>query len=215
MRISNKHLSAGFKALIAVCAWAGILIQCGVFSGDMDFSMLRYYTLVSNVLIACYFSVACVRAIKGGATLLPDLKGALIMGITVTGLVFHTMLSHISFNMGSTQTVANQLLHTVTPLLCVADWLLFDEKGRYTKLSPLKWVIIPDIYFVFATIYGFTSGATFYDGSRFPYFFIDYDRLGAGKVMLYVVGLNLAFVALGYVFVLIDHMFNKKTRRKR
>ncbi|MDO4544199.1 MAG: Pr6Pr family membrane protein [Clostridia bacterium] len=217
-----RIFSTGFKGLLALCAWAGIVLQCGPFTSAPNFSTLRYYTLISNLLIAGYFSFAAIWAGKGRPAPLPTFKGALIMGITVTGLVFHIMLSGLDFGMGddsglgiggTAQAVANQLLHTVTPIMAVLDWLIFDKKGGYGKLAPLQWVIIPDVYFVLATIYGFTIGTPFYGGSRFPYFFIDYDIQGVGGVLLYALALNLAFIALGYVFVLIDRLLAKIRKR--
>ena len=195
--------SAAFKLLLALSGLAGILIQCGVFTKRPDFSSLRYYTLISNALLVAYFFPAAFFALRHDDRMLPSLKGALTMGITVTGLVFHMLLSG-SFTMGGSAAVANQLLHTCTPLMAVLDWLLFDEKGRYHKWMPLQWALLPDVYFVLATLYGFFSGGRFVNGSRFPYFFIDYDTLGVGRVLLNVLGLNLAFIALGYVFVAID-----------
>lgn len=213
MRIQNRFVSAAFKAFLALCAWAGILIQCGVFGRRIDLSALRYYTLLSNVLVAGYFSVATVCALRGRRMPLPNFKGALTMGITVTGLVFHLMLSGGGFRMGSTEELANQLLHTFTPIGAVLDWLLFDEKGRYGKWSPIKWTLLPNLYFVLATLYGFTSGGRFYDGARFPYYFINFDRLGVSRVLLYVAGLNVAFIALGYVFLLIDRLLQRAGER--
>lgn len=215
MRITNRCASAAFKALLAAGGWTGILLQCGVFSGRADFSALRYYTLLSNVLVAVYFTVAAVSALRGDDRPLPRFKGALIMGITVTGIVYHLLLSDGAFSMGGSMALANQLLHTFTPIMSVLDWLLFDEKGRYGPLSPVLWTWLPNLYFVLATLYGFTVGIPFYGGRRFPYFFIDYDALGVGGVLLYVLALNVAFIALGYVFVLLDWLLKRAGSRLR
>ena len=209
MMIRSRGFSAAFKAVLALSAWAGMALQFGVFSGQPDFSSIRYYTLLSNLLVALYFSVAAVFALRGRATPLPVFKGALIMGITVTGLVYHLMLSG-GFTMGGTEALANQLLHTVTPIGAVLDWLLFDEKGRYDWRAPFRWVLLPDAYFVLVTLYGFLSGGRFHDGSRFPYFFIDFDQQGVGGVLLYVLALNVGFLALGYAFVAVDRWLSKK-----
>ena len=210
MYIRNRYISGIYKAVLCLSGLIGILIQAGVFVGNVDWSVVRYYTLISNVLCCLYFGVAMVYAFAGKDTLLPWLKGMLIMGITVTGLVYHFMLSKGSFSMGSAKEVANILLHYLVPVLSVFDWVLFDKKGRYTLKSPLIWVILPDLYFVFATIYGFAGGQRYYGGSRFPYFFIDFDALGVWKVLAYTAVLNVLFAALGYVFYLADRVVGKK-----
>ena len=214
MKIRSKTCSALFKALIALCAWLGLLIQCGAFAGRLRLDDLRYYTLISNLLCAVYFSAAAVCTLRGNDRIFPAFKGALIMGITVTGIVFHVLLSG-RFRMGGTFSLSNFLLHTAVPVLSVLDWLLFDEKGRYTRVSPLKWVLLPDIYFVLIVIYAYTVGRPFSDGSRFPYFFIDLDLLSVGQVAVYVVALHVFFIALGYVFFGLDRLLARKKRTAR
>ena len=211
MRIENRTVSAAWKAAACLAGLAGILIQCGALDGDWDLLVLRYYTLVSNVLCTVYFGIAAAFTAAGKATPLPKCKGALLMGITVTGLVYHLLLSDGTFRMSDTMAVADTLLHTVTPILCVTDWLLFDEKGTYTPMSPLSWVILPDAYFVLATAYGFCGGKPFYGDGRFPYFFMDYDTLGVWRVLAYVAALNAAFCALGYGYYFLDRLLRRRT----
>lgn len=215
--INNRYLSAGFKAVLCLAGLAGILIQCGVFGGEFGLSVLRYYTLLSNVLCVLYFGAAAVFAAMGRGIFLPRFKGMVIMCITVTGIVFHFMLSGTMFSMGGAQAAASILLHYVTPIMAVLDWLLFDEKGRYTAVSPLLWTVLPDAYFVLGTIYGFTLGARypFYGPSRFPYFFMDYDMLGVWRVLLYVLVMNLGFIALGYIYYLLDRLMARKRDSSR
>lgn len=211
MRIRNRYASAGMKLLVGLCALLGILIQCGIFIGSPDFSSLRYYTLLSNLLCFLYFLPAGVCTLRGNDRIFPAFKGALIMGITVTGIVFHVLLSG-RFSMGGTFSLSNFLLHTAVPVLSVLDWLLFDEKGKYTVRSPFMWVLLPDIYFVLIVIYAYTVGKPFMGGSRFPYFFIDFDLLSVGAVLLYVAALHVFFIALGFVFVGIDRLLARKKR---
>lgn len=195
MYIRNRALSAGFKLLLAVAAAAGLALHFGLLSGGrVDFGGLRYYTLLSNLLCFVYFLADGIAVAACGHDILARFKGALTMGITVTGLVYHVMLSGIGFSMQSAMAAANQLLHTFVPLMALLDWLLFDRKGRYRPSDPLLWVLLPDIYFVYATLRGFLGGpvSVFPGGSRFPYFFMDYDLLG-WRVLLYVTALHLFF----------------------
>lgn len=203
MRIKNRWLSAAFKLCAFVAPGLGVLIQCGALRGEFDPTVLNYYTTISNILCCLYFLPACIYALRKNDTLWPIYKGALVMGITVTGMVYHFLLSG-SFQMQGTMALSNVLLHYLTPALSLLDWLLFDDKGRYDRRSPWRWVLIPDLYFVYivglvavGVDFGFMSG-------RYPYFFIDADTLGWGRVLLYVAALNLFFLALGYLFVLLD-----------
>lgn len=210
MQKTKRIVSGTYKAALFLAGLYAITVQSGLWEGSFNPLIFRYYTLLSNVLCCLYFGVASAFAFMGKETLLPRVKGTMIMGITVTGLVYHFMLSNSTFSMGGSMATANIILHYIVPVCSVLDWLLFDQKGHYTKLSPFIWTIFPNLYFVAATIYGFSGGQPFYDGGRFPYFFINYDTQGVGKVLLYVLALNAMFVLLGYVYYAIDRLLARK-----
>ena len=211
MRIKCKPLSAAFKLVLSALATFGVLVQCGVLTGKPDFSVINYYTLLTNVMCAVYFFFAGIHVIRGGDTLSPKLKGAVCMGITVTGLVYHFLLAG-TFTMHGTLAVSNVILHYIVPAMSVLDWLLFDKKGNYTATSPLIWLFLPDLYFVQVVVrvlLGFNAGGS---GIRYPYPFIDAGVLGWGQVMLNVVVLNLLFTALGYIYYFADRLMAKHNK---
>ena len=93
------------------------------------------------------------------------------------------------------------------------DWLLFDEKGHYRRFEPFLWGIFPAAYFVYTMIRARVSSFRFYNGSPYPYPFMDVDALGWGKVLLIFLAMAAAFLALGYVLVWIDHRLARRQKR--
>ena len=142
MRIRNRRLSIIFKLLLCTAAALGILIQMGAFEGMLRWSVLNYYTLMSNALCALYFFFEMLSIGSGADTPLPGLKGALVTGITITGLVYHFVLAG-SFQMQGTLSLSNVLLHYAAPVMAVADWLLFSPKGTYRLSAPFLWLLPP------------------------------------------------------------------------
>jgi hypothetical protein len=209
LRIKNMRLSVIFKLALVMAALLGILIQIGLFSGELHLSVLNYFTLMSNILCLVYFFAAMVHEANRGGTLLPTLKGAVVLGITVTGLVYHFMLSG-SFQMQGSLSLSSMLLHYAVPVMAVMDWLLFSEKGRYSRKSPFIWLLVPDGYFIYAVIRVALGASLGYGGNRYPYPFINVDALGWRQVLINGAVLNLFFVVLGLVFVIIDHLMARK-----
>lgn len=213
MRIKHLPLSIAYKSVIILCALSGILLQTGLFGGSFNLRMLRFFTNQSNLLVAAYFLCDVAFLLKNRndplapAVWQPWLKGVAMMGVTVTWLVAHFLLG--SFTMGAELAFAVKLVHYVVPIMTICDWLLFDPKGLMRAYSPLVWTVFPLAYFAYAVIgvaLGFSLG---YDGSRYPYPFIDVDALGWGRVLLTVVLLVVFFVALGYVFYLVDRLLQR------
>lgn len=209
MRIRHMRLSIIFKLALVTAAFIAISIQMGVWEGELRFSSLNYYTLMTNVLCAVYFLIALVHEVNGGGTWRPSLKGAVVMGITVTWLVYHFVLSG-HFKMQGAMALSNILLHYVVPIMAVTDWLVFSEKGQYTWKYPFIWLLLPDGYFAYVAIRVALGGSLGPNGNRYPYPFINVDLLGWKQVIINGAFLNLFFLALGFVFVIIDRFMAKK-----
>jgi hypothetical protein len=147
---------------------------------------------------------------RGASAYMPRFKGAVTIAITVTLLVYQFMLADTPFSM-TEGNLGNFLVHMLTPVLVILDWLLFDEKGRYDVFDPLRWTIIPLCYFVYALIAA-PLGVTYFGGRRYPYFFVDVDAIGAGGVALYVVAIAAFFVILGYIVLGLDKLMGRSSR---
>lgn len=199
-------------------AWAitlfGLLSHVGVFRGAINLSLFVYYTIQSNALVLLLFSYLSIRTLidlikngkTGNSTYIPRVKGAITLAIVVTFIVFWVLLAPSMFTMADNQYnllgLDNNLVHTIVPILAVLDWVLFDKKGYFQKKDPLYWTSIPLVYFLFAIIRA-QIGGPLYNGSYYPYFFIDFDALG-GVVFLYVIGIYAFFLGLGYFIYWID-----------
>jgi uncharacterized membrane protein len=222
MYVKNRVISLIYKMVTAVMALAGILLISG-FPGRFSLSLLKYYTIQSTLLcqaIAILSAVHTAAQIKtsgrrGAATLLPHVKGAVTLGITVTLLIYQFMLADTPFSMTNINA-GNFLVHLLTPVFVIFDWVLFDEKGHYDRWDPLRWSLVPIYYLIFALVAA-PVGVTYFGGSRYPYFFLDVDVLGVGGVAFYVIMIAVAFFALGYMVVALDHWlgrFKKQTSGK-
>ena len=77
---------------------------------------------------------------------------------------------------------------------------------------PFLWGIFPSAYFVYTMIRARVSSFRFYNGSPYPYPFMDVDALGWGKVLLIFLGMAAAFLVFGYVLVWLDHLLARRQR---
>lgn len=208
MHIRSKALSILWKTAIAVCAFVGLGLQIGLFKGELHLSSFKYFTNISNLLCMVYFLIdviylSAAKKRDGSVSWCPALKGVAMMGITVTWLVAHFMLG--SFTMGASLRVSIRLVHYVVPILTILDWLLFDKKGQIKLTAPLLWTVFPLGYF--AAIMGlafFGNGVPFY-----PYPFMNVEKQGLTRVLITVAVMLAFFIALGYLFVLVDRLLEK------
>lgn len=224
MYIRNTYFKQIYRLLFLFLCEAGILLQYAAVSQSGNAAMLScYYTVLSNILCFVYFAVLVVAQRKKEN---PLVKGSVTMCIAVTGIVYHFLLDGMmEANAASVSPVldaGNFLVHTVVPVMVVLDYFLFFPKGQYKSLHPIAWLVLPYLYFGFILLRAEISDSLFsgFGGttSRYPYPFLDVDLYGWDKVLLIVLGITVAFLALGYIAYVLDRLLGKnfhKSRKKR
>lgn len=221
MYIRNRIFSITFKFVLVVFAICGILMNLGVFDKQLNLKALIYFTVLSNILCAVYFTGDLIFLIRNfrdeeHTTWNHTFKGITTMNITVTLLVAHFILG-MGFSMGSSMGVSLLIVHYIVPIMTIFDWLLFNDKGHIRVFSPFLWTLAPLGYFVFIV-----TAAQFNDGSgkmiKYPYPFMDIDVLGLQSVLLNVMLLLIFFIALGFLSFAVEKFLIKigikKTRSK-
>lgn len=191
--------------LILVSALAGCLIKLGVPVGKFHWHQFRYFTTLSNLLAALY----CVYALlRGRSGVSPLFRGMVLMALLVTGIVYHLLLSDVfgGATPFSMNWWGNHLVHTITPLLMAAEWLLVREGTALTWYHPLVWALFPLAY-MGVTVAVAKMGICFpYSNTPYPYPFLDVWALGWGPVLRNAALLVTGFMALGYGLVGLDRL---------
>jgi hypothetical protein len=190
-------------AATALIAFAGLAVQTSVTaSTGQDSSaagrvltLLCYFTIQSNVLVvATHVLLARDPSRSGPVFAVARLAG--IIGIAVTGLVYHTVLRGLNDLSGAAH-VADVLLHTATPLLAVAGWAAFGPRGLIDLRTAVLALLFPALYLVFTLVRG--PFADFY-----PYPFLDVRELGYGAVLLNSLVVAALFLALALGALAVD-----------
>ncbi|MFI8254372.1 Pr6Pr family membrane protein [Streptomyces filamentosus] len=203
-----NRFAAVVRALVALAAATGITIDCALGDPLVAFS---FFTIWSNTAVAVVLGLGAARAWTGRPPLPAVLTGGVLLCICVVGLVFHLVLDNpsSSFNQAAAvdaltggRAVSNQLLHTVTPLGVVLDWLLLTRPGALRPRFAALWLAAPAVYLVFALVRGALLPAG--HPTRYTYPFVDVAAHGYGGVLVNALVLGLAFYALGLLLVLAD-----------
>ncbi|MFI5610607.1 Pr6Pr family membrane protein [Amycolatopsis sp. NPDC051903] len=156
-------------------------------------NMFAYFTIESNLLVLLA-SVAFVTGARANGLLRVLWLDALI-GIAVTGVVYHVALSGLAELSGGA-LFADLMLHTVSPILTVLGFLV--AAPRVLRWSAVAWSVCwPLAWLAFTLIRGAQGG--FY-----PYPFVNADQLGYGRVAVNCVLIAVLFVALASAAKVLD-----------
>ena len=211
MSVGRRRVAIIFRLAIVISVLAGIVLTA--LGPATVTGLLPYFTIQSNVAVGIFAGYAAWRARQDRPEPPSVLKGAVTLYITITGAVYHLVLANPASPFAMTQpdrafgeALGNQFLHTIVPLLAVADWTLFDQRGRLRPRYAAWWLAFPLGYLGFALVRGLIV-------HRYPYPFIDAGQLGYGGVGLSSLFFAFAFWLLGLVFVGVDRGLARRTAR--
>jgi len=219
--IQNRKVALTYRTFAFIIAVAGFLSMSGLCRGTFHAGIMMFYTMQSNLIGIALLGILIVKTIRnlrenkiGHPGYYPQLEMVVSVILFITFLVYWVMLAPRTFMMATEfdlWSFGNLAVHGLTPLLVLLDYILFSPLGHlryrdiyYIAIYPLAYVLLTSI----AGLLGYVYYISPVDGLpvRFPYFFFDFDRIGA-----------LSFVFIGALvafFLLIGHIFYAVDRRR-
>ncbi|MGI6368922.1 MAG: Pr6Pr family membrane protein [Anaerolineae bacterium] len=212
MHIGDRAVALAYRlaaaATVAVALGRLMLHPTGI----VRWEQLNYFTFLSALWGLLLLAASALqtayrlgRSGRRGSSALPaGIVGAVTLSCTITMLVYHLVLFPHRAALGLRRLTAPDLMiHYVTPLVVIGNWLLLVPKGRYRALDPLLWLLLPLAYLGYSMLRA-ALGGSFPGGERYPYYFIDVDIIGWRIWWRNVALCLLAFGALGYLYYGLD-----------
>jgi hypothetical protein len=191
-------LRLGFAAagVAAISYQASALKAAHVFRPGNFFS---FFTIQSNILsITVLAAAALVRRSERSPTF-EIARAAATIYMAITGVVFAVLLTGVQENLDTHIAWVNDTVHTILPIVLVADWLIDPPRHRFRPRVIAFWIAYPVAWFAYTLLRG--PHAHWY-----PYPFVDVSEHGYGRVLLNGVGLVVFFTAVAAVFLIVGQM---------
>ncbi|MEU1040255.1 Pr6Pr family membrane protein [Streptomyces sp. NPDC005551] len=212
----RRRATAVYRLLVVLAAAAGVAMEL---RWGSPVRVLSYFTIQSNVLLAVVLLASARRAWTARRPLHPLVNGGALLCIVITGLVYHVILANAASPFSMTgdapsgwHAVANHLLHTVTPIAALVDWLLLTSPAPVRVSQAAVWLVYPVAYLAFSVARSAMIPST--SSVRYLYPFLDVDRHGHLGVLSNALLLGLAFYALALLLVAADHLRPDPVRRR-
>jgi hypothetical protein len=127
-----------------------------------------------------------------------------IVAITITGIVYHWLLSGLRELYGLA-LFGDLLAHSAVPIMAVLGFFVFGPRGLATK--QVAWLTL--VYFVAWGIFTVTRGQMV---DWYPYPFIDVNDKGWARVIVNGTGIAIFYVAVAFGFLVIDRLLTSEER---
>ena len=126
-----------------------------------------------------------------------------LVGITITGVVYHWVLNE-AHNPEGFAWVANLMAHYIVPIMAVIGFLVFGPRGQLTGRIVRLSLLFLVAWAVFTVIRGEIVG-------WYPYPFIDVIAHGYPRVIVNAILISLAYVGVAFLYLLIDRALSRRT----
>jgi hypothetical protein len=170
-------------------------------AGPRAANFFSYFTVLSNCLVALTTGMLAVR-LDRPSTLFRVLRLDGLIGIAVTGVVFHLTLAQLQ-ELTGWNAFADFLLHTASPILCVLGWLAFGPRAALSRRVVLLGVIGPVAWLAYTLVRGplvqDRHGRDYY-----PYPFLDVGQHGYAVVLVNAAAVAALFLALSFGALALD-----------
>ena len=116
-----------------------------------------------------------LRHWRPGWPALDGLRGAAVLYMAITGVVFALLLSGLKEELQLTEPAVDFIVHQLMPLVLVLDWLLDPPERPLPRRLVAVWLIYPVAYGAYSLIRGAIV-------DWYPYPFLNVADIGYGGV---------------------------------
>jgi hypothetical protein len=195
-RVARDTTIRAYRALAGLAVLAAISYQVGKGLEHKGFSTtdyFSYFTELSNLFAAAVFLYGTVRMAGTRSRNMELLRGAAVVYMLTTGIVYSVLLS----GQDAAYPWVNTIVHRMMPVAVAIDWVIDPPRVGLTLKQTILWMGFPLVYVTYTLIRGAIV-------DWYPYFFVNPDRHGgyllvAGDCAAITVGILVLVLATTWV----------------
>ena len=199
--LSKQKIHKAYLLLSAIVVLHGTLLTM-IDDGQWNIDRLRYYTVISNLLVAVGFLLILVLYNSKGA-LRYYISYSMLICIALTALTYNGILVPLAGANIFFSDYPNFATHLFSALLVFINYLAFEQKGMFTFKHILAGAVVPALYYVV-----FVSIGPIID--FYPYFFMAPPLIGWPMVFVWFGCITIGLFILSFLLVLFDKGLGKK-----
>lgn len=221
----REKLSTLLKYLTVAASLGGVLLSL-IYARQDGYShwgrRLLYFTAQSNIWLGLTFLFILLLPFKKKNTALWKerlylLKYIFTVSITITGLVFCTLLAPFADEGYRPWVLCNLLTHVFSPLFAIADFFFDPYRIPLKKKQIFLAAIPPLLYFSLASVLSVTH-TDFGRGVNYPYFFLNFSSpagiFGFSPVFPFFIGSFYWIALLSLVFLFFAYLYARWSNRR-
>jgi hypothetical protein len=189
-----RSLRLALASLLTVALLAQLAI--GMSRSDLTVAnFFSFFTILSNTAAVVMLVILAFRPGRADEQGFSIYRGAVTVYMSVTGLVYATLLGPTGIDVGLTEPWVNWSLHIVGPIAIALDWVIHRPGVRLADSSLLIWLGFPAAYLVYSLVRGAVV-------DWYPYPFLDPGETGGyGGVAIWSGVVLVVILGFGYGYL--------------
>ncbi|MEV6523653.1 Pr6Pr family membrane protein [Longispora sp. NPDC051575] len=197
-----NHWVRAYRVIAALLTLAAMGWQLGYLLDNVpDYrvsNFFSFFTILSNLLTV----VTLLLCARFGARGFDQLRGAVTLYMTTTGIVYATLLSGIEVD--TTVPWTNFVVHQLMPVVVLLDWLFDPPYRRLEFRKVLLWLLFPLLYLPYSLVRGAIV-------DWYPYPFLDPRRDGGyGRVAMASAVMAVGIFGLAMAIRWVGHVLRER-----
>jgi hypothetical protein len=209
--IQNRLFALLYRGAAFFISLAAILLRIFPAASPADYGALLYLTLQTNVAMLLFTGYLVIKSavdltgngVHGPVTYHPRLHGSIALLSFFVVLIYWALLARGKSNLFA---FTNLTLHGIAPFLFIADYIVLCGRRFMKRTDPLLFALLPTVYIAQASLVGLSGYIFEYKDAlpvHYPYFFMDYDRIGA-LAAVFIGGIGAAYIGVGFLLYAFD-----------
>lgn len=210
--MTNKKILIGYKLLFALLGTYALLQEniTLMLRGTYDFiNFWSYFTNQSNLFAVIILMLATSTLLGKRKLKYLDLwRGASVIYMIVTGVVFTVLLSGGDNDKLTAVPIDNIIMHQVMPIALLVDWLINPPARRIHFVRSLLWLIYPLGYAFFTMLRGAIT-------NWYPYEFLNPSISGYGPVYRTIGIISIFVIMLAWILIWLPSLWDTSKKIKK
>ena len=183
--------------------------------------LMSYFTMISNLMVVLVLSLnalVLLKVIRLDERLLIKIKCSTIVATVLMMLVYNfVLIPYLRVNIPTYQiySLKDIFIHFLSPIIILADYLFFDEKGLLEYRDGFSFIYYLLIYVAYVIVYDLLGGRFIISGveSIYPYFFLNIEQQGILLTLFISLIIALVFIGFGLILVFVDHLLKRPIKK--
>jgi hypothetical protein len=191
--------ATGFAAL-GLQYWLEVHLPRGPGLLASTINFFSYFTILANTgaAFAMLLPLIAPNSTAGRFLLAPSVRTAIAGYLMVVAATYFFFLRFIGNDYGL-ERLADWLMHYVTPLLFMTDWIAFVPKGSVPWRMVATSLLAPLAYAVWTLVHGALA-------NWYPYPFVNMTSLGYQQGLENMAGFVVVFAGIAFALVALDRI---------